>query len=131
MKLPKSILIATLLLAMVHAAGLWKMIGISKTLGVPPWMPYITLAVCYLFIALLLVMMLRGKRWARTTYMAIAAFGLLATLAHATGISNLGLAVLATKIVAVILLYVSASNQWFNRDGPNNSFKPTPLRGAA
>ena len=131
MKLPKSVLIAVLLLAMAHAAGLWEMIAISHTLGVPLWMPYIVLVICYSFIALLLTMLLRGKRWARTTYTALAAFGLLATLTHATGISTLGLTVLATKIVAVVLLYVSASNQWFNRDGPNNSFKPTPLRGAA
>ena len=130
-KPPKSILIATLLLALVHAAGLWEMLGISKNLGVPLWMPYLTLTFCYFFIALLLVMMLRSKRWARTTYTTLAAFGLIATLAHAPGISTLGLTVLATKIIGVILLYVSASNQWFNRDGPNNSSKPTPLRGAA
>ena len=131
MKLPKSILIAVLLLTMAHAAGLWEMIAISRTLGVPLWMPYISLVICYSFIALLLAMMLRGKRWARTTYTALAIFGFLATLNHATGISTLGLAVLAAKIVAIILLYISASNQWFNRDGPNNSSKPTPLRGAA
>ena len=131
MKLPKSILIAVLLLVATHASGLWEMIAISHTLGVPLWMPYVMLAICYSFIALLLVMILRGKRWARTTYTVLAVFGFLSTLTHATGISTLGLAVLAMKILALVLLYVSASNQWFNRDGPNNSFKPTPLRGAA
>ena len=131
MKLPKSVLIAVLLLAMAHAAGLWEMIAISHTLGVPLWMPYMALAICYSSIVLFLAMMILGKRWARTTYTALAAFGFLATLAHATGISTIGLTVLATKVVAVILLYVSASNQWFNRDDPNNSFKPTTLRGAA
>ena len=93
------------------------MIAISRTLGVPLWMPYITLAICYSLLALLLAMILRGKRWARTTYTALALLGLLTTLSHATVISTLGLVLVAVKILAIVLLYVSASNQWFNRDG--------------
>jgi hypothetical protein len=107
------------------------MILLSRTLGVPLWMPYSTLVFVYLLLAFLLVMILRGKRWARAVYTVIGVLSLLSAVGHVADLSAVGWLVAASRAVALVLLYVTASNSWFAGSSPNNSFKPKPLRGSA
>jgi hypothetical protein len=129
--IPKPILFSTALLLAAHAAGLWQMIFLSRTLGVPLWMPYGTLAFVYSLLMVLLVMVLRGKPWARALYTVLGALSLLSAVGHNADLSATGWLAATAKVVALVLLYVPVSNSWFARSSPNNSLKPTPLRGAA
>ena len=119
-KIPRTILLSATLLLAAHAVGLWQMVLLSRTLGVPLWMPYSILVVVYSLLAGLFVMILRGKRWARNTYSFIAVLAVLSALAHAQDLGAAGFALVAAKVVAVVLLYVSASERWFDR---SNSLK--------
>ena len=129
--IPKPVLLSVALLLATHGVGLWQMILLSRTLGVPLWMPYSTLAVVYFLLAALLAMIMRGKRWARSTYAVVGILGLLSVLGHIADLSALGWLVAAAKVLALVLLYVPASSSWFVGSSPNNSFKPKPLRGSA
>jgi len=129
--IPKPVLFSVVLLLAAHAAGLWQMILLSRTSGVPLWMPYSTLAVVYSLLMALLVMMLRGKRWARAVYTVLGVLSLLSAVGHVADLSAAGLLVAMAKVVALVLLYVPASNSSFAGSRPNNSFKPNPLRGSA
>jgi len=129
--IPKLVLFSVALLLAAHAAGLWQMILLSRTLGVPLWMPYSTLAVVYSLLIVLLVMILRGKRWARMVYTVLGVLSLLSVVGHVSDLSATGWLVAMAKVVALVLLYVPASNSWFTGSSPNNSFKPKPLRGSA
>ncbi|MCI4569505.1 hypothetical protein [Lysobacter sp. CFH 32150] len=129
--IPKPVLLSVALLLATHGAGLWQMILLSRTLSVPLWLPYSTLAAVYLLLAALLVMIMRGKRWARSAYTVVGILGLLSVLGHIADLSTSGWLVAAAKVVALVLLYVPASNSWFAGSSPNNSFKPKPLRGSA
>ena len=129
--IPKAICLSVALLFVVNAIGLREMVLLSRILGVPLWMPYSTLAFLYSLLALLLVMILLGKRWARTTYTILAIINLLSLAGHVTDISLLGWMVATAKGAAIWMLYVAGSEPWFNRSSPNNSFKPKPLRGSA
>jgi hypothetical protein len=129
--IPKPVLFSVALLFATHAVGLWQMVLLSRTLGVPLWMPYSTLTVVYLFLVVLLAMMLRGKHWARFVYTVLGVIGLLSVLGQIAGLSAAGWLVVAGKAMALVLLYVPASNSWFEGSRPNNSFKPNPHRGGA
>lgn len=118
--IPKPVLLSIALLLAAHGAGLWQMILLSRTLGVSLWMPYSTLAVVYLLLAVLLVMILRGKRWARSVYTVLGILSLLSVVDHAADLSASGWLVAAAKVVALVLLYVTASNSWFAGSSPNN-----------
>lgn len=114
-KVPRPVQLSVTLLLMAHAVGLWQMVLLSSTLGVPLWMPYSALALAYSILAGLLVLILRGKRWARTAYTLVAAFAVLSAFGDARDLSALGLVVVSAKILAVVLLYVSPSECWFSR----------------
>ncbi|RYE02060.1 MAG: hypothetical protein EOP50_00940 [Sphingobacteriales bacterium] len=130
-KIPKIVLLSVAMLLAAHAAGLLEMVQLSRTLDVSIWMPYSALALVYSLLAALLTLILLGKRLARAVYTFLAVISLLSAVIHFADLSAEGLLVATAKLVAVVLLYVPASNRWFNRGSPNNSFKPTPLRGAA
>ncbi len=129
--IPKPVIVSVALLFGAHAIGLWQMILLSRTLGVPLWMPYSTLAVMYSLSTVLLVLILRGKRWARATYTVVGVLGFLSAAGHIADLSVAGWLVTAGKAVALVLLYIPVSNLWFAGSNPNNSFKPKPLRGSA
>jgi hypothetical protein len=129
--IPKPVLFSVALLLGTHAIGLWQMVLLTRTLGVPLWMPYSTLAFLYSLLVALFAMILLGKRWARTTYTALGVLILFSGLGHAAELSVLGWLVAAGRVVAVVLLYVPASDSWFTGSSPNTSFKPEPLRGSA
>jgi hypothetical protein len=114
-KIPRVVLLSVSLLIAAHAVGLWQMVLLSNSLGVALWMPYSALAVVYSALATLFVMILRGKRWARTAYTLIAVFNLLSALQHVQELSALGFVVASAKVVAVVLLYVSTGERWFSQ----------------
>ena len=122
-KIPRTVLLAATLLLTAHAVGLWQMVLFSSTLGVSRWMPYSALAVAYSLLAALFVLILRGKRWARSAYTLIAVLAFVSAIGHARDLSALGFVLASAKVVALVLLYVSASERWFSRD---NSLKPRP-----
>ncbi len=128
---PKPIIFSVALLLVVHAAGLWQMILLSRTLGVSLWMPYSTLALVYSLLAVLLVMILRGKRLARAVYTVLGVLSLLSVVSHITDLNVAGWLVAAAKTLALVLLYIPTSNSWFAGGSPNNSFKPNGLRPSA
>jgi hypothetical protein len=113
-EIPKPILFSCALLLAAHAVGFWQMVLLSRTLGVPLWMPYSTLAVVYSLLLVLLMMILRGKNWARITYTVIGAFGLLTLVGHADEIDTLGWLASTAKLAALALLFVPTSNSWFD-----------------
>jgi hypothetical protein len=119
--IPKSILLSVALLVVAHAVGFWEMVLLSRTLGVPLWMPYSTLTFAYLLLAVLLTMILLGKPWARITYVVFFVLNLFATLGHLTNLSATGRLMIAIKIAAIVLLYVSSSNSWFKNDSDKSS----------
>ena len=118
-RIPVTVLLSVVLLIATHAWGLWQMVLLSNTLSVALWMPYSTLAVIYSFLAGLFVMILRGKRWARTAYTVLAVVGVFAALPHVRDLGALGFLAALARIVAIVLLYVSVSERWF--DGRNAS----------
>ena len=128
---PKPVLLSVTLMLVIHGVGLRQLILLSRTLGVPLWMPYSTLVVAYLLLAALFVMILRGKHWARSAYTVVGVVGVVSALGHITALSAPGWLVAAAKVLALVLLYVPASSLWFAGSSPNNSFKPKPLRGSA
>ncbi len=107
------------------------MILLSRTLGVPLWMPYSTLGFVYSLVMVLIIMILRGKRWARLFYTVFGVLGIFSVFGHLADISAAGWLAVATKALAVALLYAPASNSWFAGSSPNNSFKSKPIRGVA
>jgi hypothetical protein len=115
-KIAKPVLLSVTLLLAVHGIGLWEMIQLSRALGVSIWMPYSVLAIVYGLLAGVLVMILRGERWARTTYACVAVLAFLSVLGHAADLSAWGFGLIAAKVLAVVLLYVPASADWFNRE---------------
>ena len=129
--IPKPVVVSITLLVAAHAAGLWQMILLSRTLGVPLWIPYSTLVFVYSLLLAVLVFILRGKRWARAAYTILGVLSLLSAVGNVADLSAAGWLVAATKVVGLALLYVPASNLWFAGSSPNNSFKPKPLRGSA
>ena len=118
---PKPVLLSVALLLAAHATGLWQMILLSRTLDVPLWMPYSTLAAIYLLLAALLAMILSGKRWARATYTVLGIFSLLSALNLIADLSAVGWLAAAAKASALVLLYVPISNSWFIDKSSNNS----------
>jgi hypothetical protein len=114
-RIPRTVLLSMSLLTATHAVGLWEMVQLSSSLGVALWMPYSALAVVYFVLAVIFVMILRGKRWARSAYTVIAVFGFLSALGQAQNLGAIGLVVAITKVVAVVLLYLSAGEHWFDR----------------
>lgn len=127
--IPKSVLLSVAILLTTHVAGLWQMILLSRILGVPLWMPYSALAVFYLLLVALLVLILRGKYWARAVYTVLGIFSFLSVLGHIADLSAVGWLVQAAKFVALTLLYVPTSNSWFTDRSPNNSFKGNRFAG--
>ena len=123
---PKPVLLSVVLLSGAHAVGLWEMILLSGTLGVPLWMPYSTLGVVYTLLVSLLAAILYGKNWARFIYTALAVLGFLAVPSHIADISSTGWLALAAKAAALVCLYLPVANSWFAGSRPNNSFKVTP-----
>ena len=111
--IPRPVLISAALLLTTHVVGLWQMILLARTLSVPLWMPYSTLAVIYPLLIALLAMMLRGKRWARFIYTVLGVISLLAAFEHVAGLSAAGWLVVSAKVVALVLLHIPASNLWF------------------
>src|SRR4051794_34768959 len=99
--IPKPVLLSVALLLATHATGLRQMILLSRTLGVPLWMPYSTLAFVYTLLVALLVMILRGKRWARSAYTVLGLLSLLSVLGHIADLSEAGWLVAAAKVVAL------------------------------
>ena len=118
-EIPKSVIFSCVLLLAAHAVGFWQMVLFSRTLGVPFWMPYSTLAVVYSLLLVLLMMILRGKNWARITYAIIGVFGFFTLFGRTSEIDTFGWLVSAAKLAALVLLFVPASNLWFDADNPH------------
>ncbi|GAB1597172.1 hypothetical protein [Lysobacter claricitrinus] len=133
MKRPPTLIAAVLLLAATHIYGITELAQVISTgnLGVAPMLPSAVAAVVYLALLGLVVMVWLGRDWARFI---CAVAGFLAVLTNAPHLASFdGSAVMwfFAKAAAVALLYVPPTNRWFRWSGPNNSSKPTPLRGAA
>jgi len=112
---PKPVLAALLLLIATHAVGLWQMIALSRTLEVQHWLPDSALVVVYSVLLILLVLILRGRYWARAIYTAFLILGILGALRFIAGLSALEGTLLLARIAALVLLYLPSSNAWFAR----------------
>lgn len=121
---PKSVVCATTLLLATHAAGLWEMILLSRTLGVPLWMPYSVLAFVYSLVLFLLLLLLRGKSWARVVCTVFGILNLLSASQHIAALGVAGWLVATAKAIALMLLYAPASNAWFAGYRLGDSSKP-------
>lgn len=128
---PKPVLLSLTMLLVTHAVGLWHMVLLSHTLGVPLWMPYSALVIVYSLLAFLLAMILLGKYWARAAYTTLGALSLLATLGRAGDVDALGWLMAAFKVVALVLLFIPVSNLWFTSGGRRTSLEPTSPRSSA
>ena len=128
---PIEVAIAVALSAVACTAGFAYLIakrGAAVGLG-----SLVVWCVCASIVAWYLASIWRGRRWAWRTQMFFGAYGLITgpwRLAHVPPASTFWLYVsqLALCAVATLLLVLPRARAWFR---PNNSSKPTPLRGAA
>ncbi|WP_205123636.1 hypothetical protein, partial [Cognatilysobacter lacus] len=98
---------------------------------VAPLLPVVVTAAVYVFLLGLLGLAAVGRDWARFLGAVIALLALLENAPHVLSFGSFALAWFAAKACGLALLYAPPSNRWFRQVGPNNSSKPTPLRGAA
>jgi hypothetical protein len=130
---PKSLIVAVVLLAGAHVFGIAQLVSAIRNglLDIAPALPSAITAAVYALLLGLLALLWLGRHWARFVCAVAAFLALLINALHLPSLSAAATAWFFGKAVALTLLYVPASNRWFRAVGPNNSSKPTPLRGAA
>jgi hypothetical protein len=128
-------------LAVLIAACLYALLGVFTAIrifafggGLPSsvgaWTAWVLAFAYFLLVAGLL---LRRRNWVRWWATALAAIALVVSpwefaKADSFGEQLIYMLQLAINAVLAALLFTPAARRWFR---PNNSFKPTPLRGAA
>lgn len=118
LRVPSTVFLPVALLLPSVAVGFWRMVEFSRTLeGVPLWMPYSAIAVQYAVLLAWLMLILLGKRWARTTYAVMGVLGLVALFPHLAELRPLDWALTSSKLVALLLLYLPANDAWFGARG--------------
>jgi hypothetical protein len=127
MKPPASVVSAIVLVATSFALGPISVLATAPqtfTTAIGLLVALFSLALAFAILRALYV----GRNWVRWICLVLVA----ATVAYLpwslANASSLDLSQTALQAVAAILLLLPASNRWY---GPNNSSKPTPLRGAA
>ena len=133
MNRPVALIVAVALLVATHIYGAAEPIELIRAgnLGVSPLLPSAVLLATYLVLFALVVLVWRGKDWARLLCAVLAILALLTSAPHLAAFGALAIGWFAAKALAVVLFYVPPTNRWFRSARPNNSSKPTPLRGAA
>jgi hypothetical protein len=130
---PKSLIFAVVLLAGAHVFGIAQLVSAIRNglLEIAPAIPSAITAAVYALLLGLLALLWLGRDWARFVCAVAAFFALLTNSPYLPSLSAAATTWFIAKAVGLALLYVPASNRWFRSAGPNNSSKPTPLRGAA
>ncbi|GAB1597225.1 hypothetical protein [Lysobacter claricitrinus] len=128
---PKTLVAAIALLAATHVYGIAVIALVVGTLS-GMLVPSIALIVAiYSLLLMLLVFVWLGHDWARLVCGVVAFLAVLVTAPRLLSMSPLATCWFVAKAAGLFLLYVPPTNRWFRSAAPNNSSKPTPLRGAA
>ena len=121
---PKAVEIAVLILWLALACGLAMSVVKLGQVALPVSLIFIYsfLAFCFAVSALFVYKISRGRNWARITYLILILFGtlkalpnLIPTIEHAPFYGTLNIAVVASQLVAMTMLFTSSSNGWFKQ----------------
>ena len=128
---PLATKLAVLLLALSFLAGLVRIIIDGNLLK--PSTAWLWLAAIAALMTLILYSLWKGLNWLRWLSVVSIALGMAALPWSLAEIGqnwqkSIYVAQGILQTAAVVLLFLPSSRRWFR---PNNSFKPTPLRGAA
>lgn len=110
---PTTVSVAVVLLVATYVEALWQMAFIAYALGAPLWMACCASLLIMAPLLALLVMVVRGRRWARAICGVLAVLSLCSIFPQLTELAATDWLVAISEVAALVLLYLPASNTWF------------------